>query len=206
MQTMVAWQESRKFAKIIDLHSSGRDVRQNYAECAELPDEIDVMYTGIVSAVAADMDYVPVRSCCTGGEISYAFSSWGTMSILFEQGRSFQPPYEDTMEELQTENLPGIMNFFELPIPAYGHVRDAATGLPVAGAQLRSLSFAWNYGEFVTSSTFGRYHMWVPTGTWQVSVTAPGYADVTVDVEASREMGKDTGNPRHNFSYSFGMF
>ena len=125
----------------------------------------------------------------SSGEISFAFSSWGTMSILFEQGRSFQPPYEDTMEELQTENLPGIMNFFELPIPAYGHVRDAATGLPVAGAELRSLAFAWNYGEYVTTSSFGRFHMWVPTGAWQVSVTAPGYADVVVDVEASQETG-----------------
>jgi hypothetical protein len=75
------------------------------------------MYTGVVSVVAEDMGYVPVRSCCSGGEISYAFSTHGTMSILFEQGRSFQPPYEDTMEELETENLPGIMNFFELPIP-----------------------------------------------------------------------------------------
>jgi hypothetical protein len=117
MQTMIAWQASRKFSKIVDLHSSGRDVRQNYAACAALPDEIDTMYTGVVSVVAEDMGYVPVRSCCSGGEISYAFSTHGTMSILFEQGRSFQPPYEDTMEELETENLPGIMNFFELPIP-----------------------------------------------------------------------------------------
>ena len=100
MQTMIAWQASRKFAKIVDLHSSGRDVRQNYASCASLPDEIDSMYTGIVSVVAADMGYVPVRSCCSGGEISFAFSSHGSMSILFEQGRSFQPPYEDTVSPL----------------------------------------------------------------------------------------------------------
>lgn len=97
IQTMIAWQGSRKFAKIVDLHSFGRDVRQNYAACAALPDEIDSMYTEIVSVVAADMEYIPVRSCCSGGEISFAFSTHGTMSILFEQGRSFQPSYEDTV-------------------------------------------------------------------------------------------------------------
>jgi hypothetical protein len=98
-QTMILWQADRKFAKIVDLHSAGRDVRQNYAECAELPPEIDAEYTDIVSTVAADMGYVPVRSCCTGGEISYAFSTHGTMAILFEQGTSFQPPFLDTMRE-----------------------------------------------------------------------------------------------------------
>ena len=66
----------------------------------KLPDEIDSMYTDIVSVVAADMGYIPVRSCCSGGEISFAFSTHGTMSILFEQGRSFQPPYEDTVSLL----------------------------------------------------------------------------------------------------------
>ena len=52
------------------------------------------------------------RSCCTGGEISYAFSTHGSLSILFEQGTSFQPPYAATMEEIALENWPGIRNFF----------------------------------------------------------------------------------------------
>ena len=69
-------------------------------------------YTEIVSAVADDMGYVPVRSCCTGGEISYAFSTHGSLSILFEQGTSFQPLYAATMEEIALENWPGIRNFF----------------------------------------------------------------------------------------------
>ena len=86
---MVAWQADRQFAMIVDLHSFGRDVRQNYAECATLPPELDSEYTSIVSVVAADMGYVPVRSCCTGGEISYAFSTHGSLSILFEQGQIY---------------------------------------------------------------------------------------------------------------------
>ena len=35
MQTMVLWQADRKFNRLVDLHSFGRDVRQNYAECAK---------------------------------------------------------------------------------------------------------------------------------------------------------------------------
>ena len=189
VQTMIAWQESRRFAKIIDLHSSGRDVRQNYAACAALPDPIDSMYTELVTTVATDMNYIPVRSCCTGGEISFAFSTHGTLSMLFEQGRSFQPPFADTMEELELENLPGILNFFSRPIPAFGHVRDAASGAPIPDAQLRSTNFEWNYDESVATNRFGSFHLWLPSGTWQINMTAPGYEPAVVDVEASTESG-----------------
>ena len=54
-------QADRRFDRIVDLHSFGRDVRQNYAECAELPELVDTMYTGIVAAVAEDMGYIERR-------------------------------------------------------------------------------------------------------------------------------------------------
>ena len=202
MQTMVLWQADRKFDRLVDLHSFGRDVRQNYAECAELPDILDTMYTGIVSAVAEDMGYVPVRSCCTGGEISYAFSTHGTMSILFEQGTSFQPPYEDTMRELELENWPGILNFFTIPTPASGNVVDAVTGAGIPNAELRSIEIAWNYGEFVSTSPAGRYHLWLPSGTYQISVNATGYAPSTLAVTASRTTGVVTNIPLTPLSMS----
>eukprot|EP01052_Picozoa_sp_SAG31_P008417 SAG31_NODE_425_length_15822_cov_10.580758_2_plen_496_part_00 len=190
MQTMVAWQADRRFNRIVDLHSAGRDVRQNYAECAELPSLVDEMYTEIVIAVAEDMGYIHRRSCCTGGEISYAFSTHGSMSILFEQGRSFQPPYDDTMEELETENWPGILGFWRLPTPAFGHVIDAITGNPIPGAQLRVTSLPWNYGEYVETSVHGLFHLWLPTGQWAVAINATGYAATVVPaMEADRETG-----------------
>ena len=75
---------------------------------------------------------------------------------------------------------------------ASGHVRDILTGEPVEGVSLRTTAFGWNFDEAVATNAFGRFHMWVPTGTWQVNVTASGYATVTVDVEASRESGIET--------------
>lgn len=51
-------------------------------------------------------------------------------------------------------------------------MRDATTGAPVT-AQLRTPGFAWNYGEFVTTrASTGRFHLWLPTGTHTVVVTA----------------------------------
>lgn len=75
---------------------------------------------------------------------------------------------------------------------ASGHVRNVLTGEPVEGVSLRTTAFGWNFDEGVTTNAFGRFHMWVPTGTWQVNVTVSGYAAVTVDVEASRESGVET--------------
>jgi hypothetical protein len=66
---------------------------------------------------------------------------------------------------------------------AFGHVRDVVTGEAIEGAALRTTAFEWNYDEAVATNAFGRYHLWVPTGTWQVNVTAPGYADIVIDVE-----------------------
>ena len=60
------------------------------------------------------------------------------------------------------------------------------------GASLRTTSFAWNFDEAVTTNAFGRFHLWVPTGAWQVNITAPGYSPVLIDVEASREDGIET--------------
>ena len=75
---------------------------------------------------------------------------------------------------------------------AFGHVRDVVTGEPIEGASMRTTAFNWNFDEAVTTNEFGRFHMWVPSGTWQVSISASGYMPVTIDVEASREAGVET--------------
>ena len=94
------------------------------------------------------------------------------------------------LEELETENWPGILSFFRLPIPASGHVVDAATGAPIAGAELRAVELGWNYDEHVTTSAAGRFHLWLPTGAWRVSVDAPGYdSQVVPAMQADRAAG-----------------
>ena len=67
---------------------------------------------------------------------------------------------------------------------------DAETNLPIAGAELRSTDFLWNYGEYVSTSDQGRFHLWLPTGTWAIAVNASGYVGAVVPaMEASRETG-----------------
>lgn len=75
---------------------------------------------------------------------------------------------------------------------AFGHVRNVVTGEAIEGASMRTTAFDWNFDEAVTTNTFGRFHMWVPSGTWQVNITAAGYLPVLVNVEASREAGVET--------------
>ena len=77
-------------------------------------------------------------------------------------------------------------------LKAFGHVRDVVTGEAIEGASLRTTGFDWNFDEAVTTNRFGRFHMWVPSGIWQVNISATGYIPVLVDVEASREAGVET--------------
>ena len=58
--------------------------------------------------------------------------------------------------EIESQNWPGILNFFQLPIPAYGRVVDADTGEAIAGAELFPLDVPFNYGELITTSALGR--------------------------------------------------
>ena len=61
------------------------------------------------------------------------------------------------------------------PIPISGHVRDACTGLPIV-ANLSISGISYSAGEIRESSPRdGRYHLFVPPGTWTVTYSKPGY-------------------------------
>lgn len=179
-RTMIAFQNDRNFAKVLDLHAYARDVRQNYAACASLPDDIDAMYTSFTATVARRMDYSPVRSCCTGGNIANAFHDHGSLSLLVEIGTAFQPPYAQTVEEIATI-WPGIIEFLSLRIPTSGIVVDGVTGDPIA-ATITLIDIRFEYGEIRRSGDNGLFFLWVPEDKNRVYFEAPGYAPVTVEL------------------------
>jgi hypothetical protein len=61
------------------------------------------------------------------------------------------------------------------PIPITGLVTDVVTGAPLL-ADITVQGNAWLNGEFRASDpVFGRYHLWLPVGTYTLTFSAAGY-------------------------------
>jgi len=173
-QTVLAFHEDRRFAKVLDFHSYAREVRSIYADCASLPALVDAYFEEIADAFADLMTgYVGARSCCMGGHIHSAYHGQGALTFLVETGTAFQPPESAMREELRRV-LPGTLYFLQLPIPLVGHVLDASTNAPLA-ARIDIADLDFELGERrETFAATGRYHLWLPAGTYNLTVTADG--------------------------------
>jgi len=180
-QNLVKFLSSFKFAKVIDFHSMGREVRQIYAECATLPPLLDLYFSAIGEKMADAAAYLKARSCCMGGHPAFSFNTHGGLSYLIETALEFQPPAEQMQQEL-VRIWPLALLFLELPIPIFGHVIDQVSGSPLE-AKITIEGLVFNYNEnFPSGLPFGRFHLWLPAGTWTLRFTAPGYQTVTVEV------------------------
>jgi hypothetical protein len=172
--TMLAFHEAYRFAKVLDFHSYAREVRAIYADCASLPRTVDEYFGAQAAKLASAMQgYEPARSCCMGGHVHAGYHAQGALTYLVETGTAFQPPAPTMRDEL-VRVLPGTLAFLSLPIPLQGHVRDARTGAPLA-ASLDVAGLAWELGETRrTLPSTGRYHLWLPAGAYNITVTAAG--------------------------------
>src|SRR5690606_26068597 len=93
----------------------------------------------------------------------------GTLSFLIEISTSFQPAFTSTVAEEQRV-WPGLHQVLTAWRPAVrGHVRSIYRNEPVEAA----ITYAPNQfsqGEVTrTRSRDGRYGLWLPLGTWQVT-------------------------------------
>jgi len=176
---MVKFQSERKFAKVFDFHSYARDVRPNYGECGTLPSTISQYFRSIGQVIANSISYALGVSCCMGGDIHVAFQGQGSLAYLLETGTAFQPTAPVMRQEL-VRVWPGTLYFLGLPIAVQGHVYNAATRAPIEAAfTIRGVTFA--YGERWTSHPVtGRYHLWLPTGSWTVDISASRFVTRTV--------------------------
>jgi len=195
---MAKWQVEKKFAKVMDVHSYGQNVRINYG-CHPLPDSIHKHQAQLGTIVANGMGYPQGQSCCMGGDIHNAYNQHGSLSFLTELGGyAFQPGSQNRAQVIK-ETWPGFFAFFKLPISASGHVYSgtaASPGSPVpatyrildvpCGANCQS---KFTLGEKADTSTRGRYHIWLPDGTYSVEFTPKSGEKKIVQVTA-----KTSGN------------
>jgi hypothetical protein len=179
-QTLMIWSQHERFAKVIDYHSSGREVLYAY-RCLSHP------FTSWWQQEATALSQVSGYGGTTrvpsaeGEHPEWQFAKMGAYAFLIETHTEFQPSYDSAVNEAALV-WPGILAVLERPISIAGRVSDAATGSPVA-ATIELLNVTFSNGESNGSGgAHGRYHMFLPAGTYDVRFSAAGYVSVTHQV------------------------
>jgi len=200
---MDLWQKDRKFTKVMDVHSNGRNVRINYG-CHPLPTAIHNHQAHMAAQVSAKMGYPQGQSCCMGGDIHYAYHTHGALAFLTELGGSGFQPASAGRQQVIDETWPGFFEFFKLPETSQGHIYagsasnpgDAAPSvLKIASVPCDSANCLTDFtlGEQSETNEHGRYHLWLPAGQHSVVISPnDGSGDRYVTVTSS-----DTGNTQN---------
>jgi len=170
-QTMIAFGHDRHFAKVADLHSYAREVR--YANGC-LPHPFMSFLASEANDLATTAGYQSSLSCCTGGDIHFHSANHGSHAFLWEVHDSFQPYFASARIEAALV-FPSLLALMQRPVCLSGHVTDAVSGVPVA-ATITYLDVAFENGETNSSDErWGRYHAFMPTGTYTLEFAANGY-------------------------------
>ncbi len=188
-QTMLTWSRAERFAKVIDYHSSGREVLFAY-RCLGHPFTSWMEQEATILSEESGYGGRTRAPSAEGEHYEWQFAQMGAYAFLIETGTEFQPPYQSALDEAAMV-WPGILRVLERPISVHGHVTDAATGAPLA-ARIELLNVAFSQGETNASGgRFGAYHMFLPPGTYDVRFSAAGYAPVVSRVSVTATSSTD---------------
>jgi hypothetical protein len=186
-QTMTAWSTDRNFAKVLDYHSYGRETLYGYL-CLTHP--LTTFLGQEAAAVSSASGYGGVirDPSAEGEEQESQLAHRGALGFLTEIGTAFQPSYASSLSEA-TMVWGGTRALLTRAIPVSGHVTSAATGLPVV-ATITYSSVNFVNGETNKSQArFGRYHVFLPAGSYTITYTAAGF----VPAQRVVQVGAGTG-------------
>ncbi len=182
-RAMVAWSEAERFAKVIDYHSSGREVLYGY-RCLSHPFTSWFRQEAIALSNASGYGGLVRVPSAEGEHPEWQFAKLGAYAFLIETHTEFQPAYASALTEAAMV-WPGILAVIDRPIPVSGHVTDATTGAPLS-AKVELVNVAFANGETNTSGgAFGAYHVFLPPGTYDIRFSREGYASVVRRVTVS---------------------
>ncbi len=180
-ETMLAWTADRRFAKVLDLHSRGRETLWGYA-CPSSP--VDNLWRSKAIELSQASGYGGAERppSADGEHFQWQFAAHGAMSLLVETHDQFQPSYASALVE-SAAVWGGVLWLLDEPLPLTGQVTDGCSGLPLE-ATLTVQGLGFTEGEVLrTSSAAGRFHGFLPGGSHTLLVEAPGFLPATVSVQ-----------------------
>lgn len=184
-RTMIAFAQDRRFAKVLDIHSSGREIVFGYL-CSphHLLDYLEVEAAAL--SVAAGYGGRSRSPSAEGEHYQWQLGSFANYSFLIEISDTQSPTFQDAEEEA-ARVWPGTLWMLERPIPVRGHVTDAGTGDPVE-ADITYVENPFTRGEQNRSEPlFGRFHAFLPTGEHTLRFSHPDYVTEEVPVTVTTE-------------------
>ena len=184
IQTMMAWANDQRFAKVIDFHSSGREVLWDYhPSCANHPFEDYHQDEGIL--ISQNMQYNRWRSATALGENFQWHIMTGANAYLIETHEEFQPSF--TSAQAEAEQLwPGILAYANRHIPVTGHVVDK-NNQALSGVDIKVLNYSFPFEQTNLTSSTGRHHQFLPAGNYQLKFSKQGYSSVTKSVTVTAD-------------------
>jgi hypothetical protein len=178
-QTMRALVAAVRPEIYLDFHSSGQEVLYTYPPCGSVGASAGAMITRYQDDLRGPMTYAARVPSASGEAPEDHWNASGAMSFLVEIGTSFQPVFTVTAAE-ENRVWPGVRQLLTSWAPALrGHVRSLAGGQPVE-AEITYTPSPFTLGEAsLGRARDGRYGLWLPLGTWQVTWSAPGHEPET---------------------------
>ncbi len=166
----------------LDFHSFGQDVLRLWAPCSSVSTTMQAFQQLYCDDLRAPMGFSTRDPSASGEAESDHYASGGTLSYLIEVGTDFQPVFSATVAEEVTV-WAGVSHALTTWQPAVrGHVRSTLGSVPLA-ATITFTPNVLNLGEVTKSRVRdGRYGLWLPVGSWNVTFAAAGHVSKTLPV------------------------
>jgi len=163
------------FAKVCSNHNSGREVLYPLlCSTGGVPAVLYSYLQGIDVTMAKTISYANRNPSAEGECYQWCFQWNGAFSMLIESGTAFQPAWSAVDPEVKRV-WPGIKWLLDFKTPLSGHVTNRYTGGPIrADIAVQGLNYGNGETRF-SDPTYGRYHYYLPDGSYNLTFTADGY-------------------------------
>lgn len=132
-------------------------------------------------ALSKQADYAIRVPSADGEHPQWNTQDVGSYAFLVETATQFQPPYNEAIEEAERV-WPLVTAFLDRLYPVSGHMSDSSSGSPVqASFSVTDTTTGVDVGIQRHSNEFGFYTLFLPDGSYSISITALGYQRSVVD-------------------------
>jgi hypothetical protein len=190
-QTVRGLSRHYNFAKVMDLHSYGREVLHGYHPCSRMDTGLRTYIIERSRDLAMAAVYRLRDPSGNGQHQSWQIKEQTAYSFIVETHTTFQPTYASALDEIKRV-MPMLEKFLKEPIPLHGNVLDAVTRKPLASnITIKNLQYFQNESRH-SEGKYGRFQMFLPKGVHTFEFNKAGYQTETLTVDFNTPSQKRT--------------